>query len=245
MTDVFGQNKEENEATGIEAFVGQDKKYKTEQDALNAIPFQQAHIEKLESELAGLRSDLDKKLGAEEILNKFQEQQQARQTDVGAMQSQDQGDSNDASSQNSVSTDESIRGVVEQMEKEKLVNANRQEANDFMISTFGDKATTTVQDKANALGMSVAQLQAIAENSPAAFKSLINGGAKQQEDVVATTATSQGMDANSRTAGVPDHGTNAYYENLRKTDPKTYWLPATQNALHKAALADRNKFFGN
>jgi len=242
MTDVFGGTEQTNKQVAITDLVGEGKKYSTEQDALNSIPFSQAHITKLEGELEGLRSDLDKRLGAEEILQKVQEQR-AQELNAGTRQS-NQGDSTSASEGNSASTAEDIRSVVEKMNAENAVNANRQEANQYMIDTFGDKAADTVAVKAVALNMSVAQLQAVAENSPAAFKALISGGDVQQKEVVAS-ATGQGLDSQGVTGKVPDHGTNAYYENMRKTDPKTYWQPATQNALHKQAQANPNKFFGN
>lgn len=243
MTDVFGNAPQEGQQQAPQAsdklaeLIGEGKKYANEQEALSALVFAQDHITHLEGENAGLRTDLDKRLGAEEILNKFNESN----TNQGT--TDNQGDGNTVSATNNSLTKEDVLDVVNKMNSDKTVDANRREANDYITSTYGEKGVETVTTRANELGMTVPQLQAIAEKSPAAFKALITG-VQAAPNNVASTVTNQGLDS-SNVGNVPTAGTNAHYENMRKTDAKTYWLPSTQNALHKAAQADPTKFFGN
>jgi len=237
MTDVFG-NKEEAAADKLAALIGEGKKYATPEEALNSLPFAQEHITNLETELAGLRSDLDKRLGAEEILKKLDE----RIVTPGTTEIKP-GESTTTSVTKSGLTEEDVQSVVVKMRQEDAVKANRSEANKFVVDTYGEKATEVVEARSIELGMSVKQLQAIAENSPAAFKSLIAGTAQPATKGVIPTAPSQGLDT-VNTQKVLEHGTMAYYENIRQTDPKTYWLPATQNELHSKAQENPDKFFG-
>ena len=236
MTDVFA-NEQGTPSTDdqLASLIGEGKKYATEGDALKALIFSQDHIKNLETENAGLRTDLDKQLGAEEILTKLKEQQASNTQQLGAEQTM--------SETKSGLTEEDVANVLNKMKTEDVVKANRTEANSYMTDTFGDKAVETVADKARSLNMTVAQLQAIAENSPAAFKSLIGGTVQQNKDVT-HTQTNQGLESHNLGGNVPEHGTKAYYDNLRSTDKKTYWSTATQNEMHKHACANPDKFFG-
>lgn len=237
MTDVF-KKEETQTATDdkLAALIGEGKKYANEAEALKALVFSQDHISHLEGEMAGLRSDLDKRLGAEEILTQLN-------ADKGTTL-EDKGDSSTVSEKNNGLTEEDIFKAVNKMKVQDVAKANKQEANDYVASTFGDKGKEIVTSRANDLGMSMEQLQGIAENSPAAFKALITGTQAKEAPVV-TTQTSQSVDSQFQTGHVAPHGTQAYYDNLRQTDPKTYWQPGTQKELHAAALADPTKFFGN
>ena len=242
MTDVFNKEETPTQQNPLAAddkiaqLVGEGKKYANEQEALKALVFAQEHISHLEGEMAGLRSDLDKRLGAEEILTKLNAQEGATQEPLG--------DSTPASSEmKSGLTEDDVFAVVNKIKAEEVAQANKSEANDYVIKTFGDKAKETVANRASELGMSLDQLQAIAEKSPTAFKALITGQQAVSAPVT-TTETSQSIDSQFQSGHTAPHGTKAYYDQLRAKDPKTYWQPATQRELHAAAIADPTKFFG-
>jgi hypothetical protein len=44
--------------------------------------------------------------------------------------------------------------------------------------------------------------------------------------------------------GTLQQGTQAYYAELRRKEPKKYYSPAVQLQMHKEALADPDKYFG-
>ena len=236
MTDVF-----QNETpAGQEAndplanLIGEGKKYANEQEALKALVFSQEHISKLETELAGLRSDLDKRLGAEEILASLKDQGTVANTPATPQA---------ASEGKSGLTKEDVLNTVNELEAQRRSEANRKAANKMVADLYGEKGKEAVTARASQLGMSVSHLQAIAEESPEAFKTLLVGG-KPASTPASHTITSQGLDTAVQSGSVAAHGTKAYYDQIRSSDPKLYWSPATQNEMHKAAQANPDKFFG-
>ena len=161
---------------------GGAQKYATVSDALNSIQPAQVHISRLEQENAQLRDQAAKAQALEEQLAKLTTQQQ---TPVDPPQ---QG-----VGQEDISTMVE-QGIVAYNQQQTTVQ-NQQAVVKALVDTYGDKAEQVYNQRAQALGMDVKQLNELAGKSPSAALQLI-GDVKahtpqKQEGSVNTSALSQ------------------------------------------------------
>jgi len=249
MTDVFtetpatntGEPKQEPTPTAaapaldpsVAEFVGDGKKYSSVDDALKSIAFREEHVSTLERENAELRSEVDKRRGAEEILTTLQQSREpSTTTEV----------TKPTSETNSGISKDDVRAIINESKTDEQRANNVAAANAKAKELFGDKAKESVASRATELGMTVDSLRAVAETSPDAFVRLISSG-KQESSPTATTVPSQNADSTVVHTNV-ESGTQQYYDSIRRQDPKKYWSREVQAQLHKDAQSNPNKFYG-
>ncbi len=89
--------------------------------------------------------------------------------------------------------------------------------------------------KAAELGLSIEFLKDVAAKSPTAFLNVMGETEKPlvESDLTKSSVNSEGLKRQNNV--VLKEGTKAYFDNLRKTDPKTYWTPHTQQRIFEAA----------
>lgn len=229
MTDqVLDQNTEQHaeqpsaeqaQPTNVfEQLVGEDKKYRTDNDLANAKLHADEHISKLERENAEMREELAKKVGAEEVLAQLREQQAPTQTE---------------NTPPSVDVESLVREALAADRQKAIVEANRNEANQALNSVYGSKSVEAVATRATELGMTNESLLKMAEQSPAAFKSLMGLSGTQRTETTPAPA-GQGQ----RTEGMATHEEdwNAYYTKMRREDRKRYFSVQEQNKRHELAM---------
>ena len=92
-TDLF-EGQQAQPEPDLSEWIGEGKKYKTQEDALKSVPHAQKHIQNLEesysslqAELEALRAEAQKREGMEEVLKRL-EQRESQATEPQAQESQ-------------------------------------------------------------------------------------------------------------------------------------------------------------
>lgn len=176
------------------------------------------YIEQLKEQNQKLQEQAEKAKKLEELVAKIEN----KATDTSNVNSQSNSDAGADESQTKthVSEDE-IQSLVEQAltkrEQENTVAQNLQQVNSQLDELYGTEAESTVQKKAQELGMSKERLQQIAAESPTAFFNLM--GEKPKEFKTMTQGS-------VRTEGVNMQKSNernfAYWNKLRKENPREF-----------------------
>ena len=197
--------------------VGDGKRYKSPQELAKGKQEADAFIEQLKQEAAELRSELEKRLAAEEILAQIKatantsSDPTTNQIDIEKLQ-------------------ELVQGTVHQLDTAKQAQSNLESVTKQIVEQYGDKAGEFLAKKSAELGLSVDDLKATAERSPVAFRNLVglNKEPTQSTNMTHGTVNTEALSDNSVGTKV---GTWEYYENLRKTNPRLYFSPKIQNEI--------------
>jgi hypothetical protein len=210
---------------GVAELVGEGKKYASTEEALKSIPHAQEHISNLEAQLKELREDLSQRAAIEDVLSKINSSQ------VG-----DQQVSNSLSAE---AVQELINNTLSVKEAAALKAANAKKANDTIVSQYGEKAKDVVAAKAAELGVSVAYLKGVAEQSPNAFLAYFS----QNTSNTAPPRTPSGdMQTHNINMGVKED-TYSYFQKLRRENPSEYHRPETQMRMHRLAKQKGDDFY--
>lgn len=145
----------------LEAIVGTGKKYATVEAAMAALPHTQTHISKLESELAELREDLNKRQTTQELLDALK----SNGTNVQGV-----------TAPKEISQDDIVK-LVEQVVSQKEVKRTSESNISSVIGRFkevfgADKAKDQFLKLSQETGVSVTELNRLAALSPAVIYKL-------------------------------------------------------------------------
>lgn len=237
MPDVFETNDTSTVTDPLAELVGPDKKFKTPADLAKGKIEADAFIESLKRENAGLRDEASKKFDADAQLKELRDEITALRGRAPVEPSK--GPTDPSLTVEGVQA--LVRETLTQAERNRSAQQNITVANDAMVKHYGDptKATDAVRAKATELGLSVDDLKAMAEKSPTAFQKIMLGDNKAQSDTGPLDVHSQTPSGGQQRAAEP--GTKEYFEAIRSTNPKEYWKPEVQMALHRAVAAGTYK----
>lgn len=127
-------------------------KYKTVADALIGAAKAQEHIQRIEAENAELRTVAKKVETMEQLLQRLEQGKGSDQTPIPKVEDQEQ----------------IVLSVLEKREQALRERQNREQVLESLKGKFGDKVQDVLQAKANELGLSVAEMGALAARSPKA-----------------------------------------------------------------------------
>lgn len=241
---IFSDQVDPNTVT-VEDLVGEGKKYATIEDLAKSRIHADLTIAARERELAEAREEINKRMTYEELA-----EQLARKDEREAPRVHEQPPAPANPAIVPPVKDEDlaarIREIQQQDKREERLQSNITEVTNRMLQEFGSeaKASEYVAGKARELGVTVQFLQDQAAQAPRAFFKTVG-----LEDNVSPPARPTGGNVNTdalrtQTPGTgPKPDTYAYFEEMRRTDPARYFLPATQNKLMKAALEKGDAFF--
>ena len=221
----------------VDQLVGEGKKYNTLEALAKSRIDADNYIEQLKREQAEMREELNKRVSVEDAIQKFQRNTPSQPTEVQTTPAV-------APALDEKTLVERIRQVSQSMNEEQRYNANVEAAAARLVELYGDqeKANAMVKAKAAELGVSVKFLQDAAAQSPTGFFKLLD----VDKQPTATPGPTH-SDVNPRAFGAANPGvkpgTYAYYEEIRKSNPKQYFTPAIQNQLMKDALERGEAFF--
>jgi len=218
---------EENKEVPVNEFVGEGKKYKTEADALAALPHQQNHISKLEEENAALAAQVARI----ELKNALSGGEKPAENVPAVIQAPAAED-----------LTSSVTAVVEGLRKTELEQLNYQKVEKELTDRFGNESANQLKALSQRVNLDIASLEKIAKQSPEAFLAMlpnnVAAGANQQSALV------PGNTSNSAVGAVGEGTRNfAYYEKIRKSDSSLYWKADTQKMLHQDAAKLGDSFF--
>lgn len=220
----------------LEDFMGEGKRYKDGAAVAKSLVAKDTHITRLESEMAALREELNKRLSVEEALTKL-EARRNESTSKLDEQHQAEREEDTLSTQD---LEKLIESKLSTMTESQKRAANLQVVLQKASETWGDQAQIEINRKAKELGISVADLKAQAESNPNVFYRLV--GIDTKRDIKPGTVAPS-VDAGKLPVSQGSVKNNAYYKRLLKEDPRTYFSAKVQNEMHAEALKQGESFF--
>lgn len=254
MSDLFNEDSSpaiDPNKDYYEELVGEDKRYKDTKAVGRAIVEKDAFIEQLKKEAEEARTELRARLTVEEMLDQMRNPANtSNESNAGATSQQET-----VQTHNNQILPEDIDKLVEQKlqakERERSEQAakERSEANlnevrNKLTELYGSNYASSIKQKADELGVTTEFLTETASREPKAFFKLLDISNQQQpqRDIFQAPAQSK---VNTTAINQVNTGerTQAYYDKLRKDNPKKYWSSEVQSQRHKDAMRLGERFF--
>ena len=167
MADVFESTKEtevKSEEGYLSKIVGDGNKYANVEELAKGAIHGNEYIQKLETEMSELRGELDKRVTAEEMVQQVKRETAEQQALAQKTLENTTPQLDDERLSQLIST------TIEQKNTQQVAQQNIYNVDQRMKEIYGaDKAAEVVQQKANAMGVSVDKLADIAASSPEMF----------------------------------------------------------------------------
>lgn len=223
MTDVFNNETKVETPVTAPADPVVDKRLKDKDD----------YIARLEAQTADLRQEVEKFSTAAQQLEELRNEVKSLKENKTAIQPRE----NTTPVLTEVDIKTLVQKTITEAETSKSTAQNVKDANDALVESFGgdlSKAGEAVVNKAKELNVSVEFLREVAAKSPTAFLDVMGQKTEKKSDssFVQGTVNTGSLE---KTNHVAKEGTKAWFDNVRKTDPKTYWTPGFQQKLWDAA----------
>jgi hypothetical protein len=217
---LFDGNSEEEQVNPLEKLVGEDKKFKSVEDLAKGKLEADAFIERLKQEKEEMRKDLDARLTVEEALSKMNNRANDVTSDI-TNQDRQEGDTG-------VDLDKLVEEKISIWNQQQAAMSNEQSCNQMMVDRYGEKAKDMLVQISKQKGVSLEMARTLAQQSPAAFKSLM--GLDQSSSVPSSTSGT----VNTQTLSSSQQKDRlTELSELRKTNPRQYWKPEVQNEIMK------------
>ena len=226
--DVFaGEDHAGVVQASFDDLVGEDKKYKTQDDAAKALIEKDSFIEQLKRENAEAREALSKRINEEEFLKKLQEvtSRSPDNEEPPVIAGTEQ--------QENPLTPEKVEQIVAEREAKKKREANLAAVTDRLQEVYGDNYRSRVQSQAKVLGVGTNYLTSVAADSPEAFYRLMELDGRGS---VRSDSTPPRSVVNPTVSGNSNKKDYSYYQKLRqeKGDSWYFSIPVQQE-IWKAA----------
>lgn len=214
--------------------VGQGRKYSTIEELAKAYVHIDGFAEQLKDENSKLREEVSKARTIDEVLEQLKAATPAK-ADQPAPSVKTLGA-------------EDVATIVKQtltgMETARTRESNLLKADAAMRKLYGDKAGEVFSKEASSPEMKKALVE-LASVSPDKFVALFAAAPPTQSAVDGTTSkNTTALDFASQSTRASDPTTKEYFEALRKKEPAKYYSQPVQLAMQKAAIANREHFFG-
>jgi hypothetical protein len=244
--DVFAQT-EGKQADDIDPFaelVGEGKKFQTAEELARGKLEADKFIEQLKEELKITRSqmtELEEKASKRDTVSDL----------VKAVQTANRNEG-DSDSNHPISEDklqEMVNSILDGRHEKQTRLANYQQANQAVLDKFNgdvEAARAYTAERARQLGINTEKLKALGEESPSAFKQLME--VSQRTGSQSTTSLksdkTDGPSHSYRQEVVDGHRTKAYYDKLKvELGPAKYWNDTKiQGQYVKDAMALGDRF---
>lgn len=217
----------------VDQLVGEGKKFKTLEDLAKAKLESDAFIVRLQQEMAGIREDLNTRVRMEELLDRLESNPDEGTNNAGNNQNQNN------SPDNSPDFETLIEQKLTKRDADRKASDNVAAVKQALKAYFGDDYEAKIKARVLDLELDQTELNDLAKRSPKAFLKLVGIEGQSKDTSPSYTPPT------SRTSVLPTlqtgQRTYKYYQDLRKSDPTTYWRPDVQLQLHKDAIAAANK----
>jgi len=245
MADIFdGETKTGNSPANTETpgsvaeLVGEGKKFATVEDLAKGKQEADQFIEQLKGEMSDLRSDLDQRLSAQDLLEEIRKEREAQ---LSASNVPAEGNTTP-----SLGTDEIaslVKETIEQRDVERTASQNLETVDKKMKELYGEKAQEVMLLKAKENDISPDFLKDTAAKSPKAFFNVLG---IQDQKPITPSSTKGGINLVALDETQPSIREDSWqsFEKLRKDNPKLYWKPETQQRLFRAKQ-EQGDAFGN
>lgn len=133
-----------------------------------------------------------------------------------------------------------VSELLNQSEFERKVQANREVVQSAVVAEWGSEATVQLNKKARELGISVAKLKAVADESPAAFYRLVGIGNKAGTPSQVPTSS---LNSTGKVVLPSGAKPQSHYNQIKLQDPKRYFSKETQAQMMNDAVKMGSSFF--
>lgn len=242
----------------LDKYVGEGKKYATVEDLAKAYDHANSHIEEMKNDNGHLREEF-------EMFREFTTAQLAKGTDKNASGKENLSDDNKGQNELSpepkpapappngkveeVDLDARIAKALEEKDEQKRLEANARIAEEVMVKHFGSKeeGAAAIRKRAEELGVSPNWLASTAFQSPKAFFVSMNINPDETPRSTSTPNASSDVNAQRLADANPaiKPGTYAFYQKLRKDNPREYWSFDVQKRFMEDALRMGPDFYKN
>jgi hypothetical protein len=184
------------------------------------------HIKNLEIENTGMRDDLKTRQTLEELLAKTQSQPNLNVNAEPPVNSNNQNPLSDTD------LEAKLNAKLSEWEKKKAREQNAAYVRSELSKAWGSDYLSKLEAKSRELGESLDDLAEMAQNKPKVFLKLV--GAEGERSVFNPAPPSSQFRSNAQNSQ-QNTKTYSWFQNLRRSDPSTYWSVATQKELHRIA----------
>lgn len=219
----------------VSELVGEGRKYKTPEEALKSVPHAQKHIQELEGTLANLRTELAQRMSLEEAVTELRAGNKPIESTEGSV-----NQTGNILDEDGVA--KLVEKVVEGRESARVQRENQSQVVAALKAVYGDKAEEVYNSKMASLGMAHEEFTALASKSPKAALALFPEAGTIKPSSGSVTTGSVRTESFAQTGQVKA-GTYAWYNNLRKTDPKTYFSREIQVEMARRAAELGQAFY--
>ena len=198
----------------------------------------QEHIKNLENQVKMFTDAQDKQDYAKDLL----EQLRSRQPSVGdATQNNNTAVQEDTTPK--FSADE-LKNLVKSTLLEETENSKKQanisKVDARLTELFGPKAAEVMEDRSKKLGLSKEELQSLAAKSPDAFFALVT---PEQRKETNSGYTQGAVNTSASSFNAPSTKNFAYYNKLRREDPKLYRSQGIQAEMYAQRMQLGDAFY--
>lgn len=252
MTDLFSQQTNgdiDPNKKYYEELVGDDKKFKTNEDLAKAKAESDRFIQQLQGELAGIRQELSTRQTLEELMTKVGSGRAPENTPGNNQNPQGDDDGKNVKAFSEEDIARLVEDRLSKAERARVQNSNLETVKQALQESFGSDYVTHLKAKAAELGVSEEYLNSMAKDTPKAFLKLVEAGEAKRATPSApglfTPPSGANIHSTNQSKGFSPTGTPkmSFYENIKRTDPSRYWSPEVQNKMHKDAIALGESFF--
>ena len=227
--------------TAKAALIGEGRKYKTADDGIKALYHSQAHIARLEREMAEAKAALAERKNGEDLLALLEQKLKTPNN---------QGTPPEPKVEEVKNIDTLTKAEIaalldERLNVSKKLSIEEQNLNSVVKTleeNWGPSFKQDLKAKATAMGVSEDYLLTLAKQSPQVFISAVGGNVKRGSptDSLPPRTSQRGVPANDNQPGVRN---KAYYDKMRRENSKQYFSAATQVQMHNDAITLKEKFF--
>lgn len=215
------------EVNYVEQLVGEGKKF-TDPNKLAFGKLQSDRfIERLQQENERMRQEINQTQRMEELVTKLSSIQTPNNQSASNEDNQNSERDTDQQSHRGLSPED-----AEQLVARKLAESeNFKKSLEGIKSVFGKDYQTQLDSEAKKLGLDSKEVNTIAKTNPELFLRLFQGANKPPTDELFTPPSSINTTSLSSTKAPLTIGgvkTEAYYKQLKQSDPKKYWSKEVQ-----------------
>ena len=247
MDDKSTTTSDDQSTSYLEQLVGEGRKYTNPEDLAKAYFNANGFIDHLKTESSQLKEELEKRMTLEDILS--EKQQAAKPTETPEpVQPANTAPIVPEEAPKDLDLGAQIRQIMQEQSQADTAEKNIEAVLDTLMATYGDpdKARDEVARKAQDLGVDRQTLMDVATKSPKAFYELTGLKAVTAPKLAGTRGdvnTSSLESQRPNQGNGPKEGTYAFYQALRKENPKLYFSSRVQNEIMKKALAAGDAFY--
>ena len=223
------------DGTALERLVGPGKKFATVEDLAKGKEASDVHIVNLQTEQAGLRTELNTRLSLEEFMEKFD---QTSRAPVAPNPPGNQPDGQPDTTKTTGLTEDDVKRLLQTEKQKTLQEQNIDLVKRELQSKWGDIYPTKLREKAKELSVGEDFLNNIAATNPQAFLKIVN----PQSEAVVTLDTPP-----VSTVNIPRNVQTGKkwsdFEKMRRATPQQYWDPSVQNEIHRLVAQHGEGFY--